>query len=307
MTPALAFLKVGVDRAFNDFQKSSKTIKSLFDLSKNNCKGAKMSRQDTKKIAQYYDSIEYHKKARDFAWKMKLRRLSKIREVISRENCVLELGCSSSVYSNDFDDWIGLDISKTVLAINKNKNAVQASVSKLPFRERCFSLVMMFNVIEHLRSPEGALLEALRVLEHDGFLALGSPALIWELLLTEEPSGYKRKEKMRKICRKPSIILMLKHLIPILRKFYSRLNDELLVLMGRKMLPLNPVFLEPDYSRVGEDYDATYAYDPNAVVNFLRSRGLKILDLRPMPTRIFRFPTSDVEIILARKIGKKPR
>jgi hypothetical protein len=56
------------------------------------------------------------------------------------------------------------------------------------------------------------------------------------------------------------------------------------------------------YSKVGEDYDALYAYNPDAVVNFLRSRGFAILDLRLIPTRILRLPTSDVEIFLALKL-----
>ncbi|MGD0070194.1 MAG: hypothetical protein ABSB71_01370 [Candidatus Bathyarchaeia archaeon] len=68
------------------------------------------------------------------------------------------------------------------------------------------------------------------------------------------------------------------------------------------MLPLRPLFLEPTYSKVGEDYDAIYAYNPNAVVNFLRYRGFAILDLRPITMRIFRLPTSDVEIVLALKL-----
>lgn len=56
------------------------------------------------------------------------------------------------------------------------------------------------------------------------------------------------------------------------------------------------------YSKVGEDYDALYAYNPEAVVNFLWSRGFAILDLRSIPTRIFRLPTSVVEIVLALKL-----
>lgn len=270
------------------------------------CTQTKMNRQDTKKIAEYYDSIEYHEKARDFASKMKFRRLLKIREMPSHEGGVLELGCSSSVYSNDFDNWVGLDISKAVLTLNKNKSAVQASALKLPFRETCFSLVMMFNLIEHLHDPEAALLEAIRVLKHGGLLAIGSPPLIWELFLSGDPSNYKRKKRIEQVFAEgllsvTFVAAMLKHVIPILKEFYHRMKDETLITIGRTMLPLRPIFLEPDYNLVGEDFDAIYAYNPNALVNFLRSRDFEIIDLRPLPARVFRLPTSDVEAIIARK------
>jgi len=160
-----------------------------------------MSRQDTKQVDKYYDNIEYHVKARDFASKMKFRRLSKIREVINHGDSALEIGCSSSIYSNDFD-WVGLDISKVVLAMNKSKNAVQASALKLPFKEKYFSLVMMFNVIEHLHDPEVALLESIRVLKPGGFLAIGSPPLIWDLLLTGSPLTIKGREALERFLQK---------------------------------------------------------------------------------------------------------
>lgn len=262
-----------------------------------------MSRQNTKDC-KYYDNIEYHVKARDFASKMKFRRLSKIREVISRTDCVLELGCSSSVWSDDFKNWVGLDISKTALAVNKGKNVVQASALKLPFKETCFSLVTMFNLIEHLSSPEDALLEALRVMKPAGFLALGRPPLIWELLLFGETSNYRRKRLQLAYSKKLFVVQFIKRLIPWFKEFYNRFRDEIYLAFG-KILSLNPVFLDPDLSKVGGDYDAIYAYDPNEVINFLRSRGLKVLDLKPFPIRIFRLPTSDVEIILIRKTGTK--
>ncbi|MGD0070193.1 MAG: class I SAM-dependent methyltransferase [Candidatus Bathyarchaeia archaeon] len=197
-----------------------------------------MSRQDTKQVDKHYDNIEYHVKARFFASKMKSRRLSKIREVINHGDSALEIGCSSSIYSNDFD-WVGLDISKAVLAMNKSKNAVQASALKLPFKEKYFSLVMMFNVREHLHDPEVALLEAIRVLKPGGFLAIGSPPLIWELLLAGEPSNYKRKRSLGEVFAKgllsvTFVTAMLKHMKPILKEFYNGVKDEVLISRGQK-------------------------------------------------------------------------
>lgn len=274
---------------------------------KDNLLETKKKKQDSEKTINYYDNIKYHERARDFALRLKSRRFPKIRETISHEGGVLEVGCSTSVYSNDFDDWVGLDISKAALALNKGKNVVQASALRFPFKENCFSLVLMFNLLEHLPNPELALLETVTVLRPGGFVAIGGPPLIWELLVSGESSNYARKKRgvgqvfAGGALSAALLAAVLRRTVPILKEFSRRLEDEILIAIGRKMLPLRPFFLKPDFNNLGEDYDAVYAYNPNAVVNFLRSRGFKIVDLRPIPIRIIHHPTPDVEIILARK------
>jgi len=52
---------------------------------------------------------------------------------------------------------------------------VVADAISLPFREEAFDLVTMWNVLEHLVSPKGALLEARRVLRSGGLLAITVP------------------------------------------------------------------------------------------------------------------------------------
>lgn len=260
-----------------------------------------------KSLMHYYDNPYYHIQARNRALQMKSKRLRKIRELMGYNyGIVLELGCGFGIYSNDFD-WIGIDISRTVLAINRNRNVIQASALKLPFRKEVFSLVTMFDLIEHLNDQEVALLEVIRVLKYDGFLAIGSPPLVWEILLSSEYSNYKRKiNKINHIfidglITKKLLLTLSKHIIPIIKEFTQRIRDEFLIIVAKKKVTLRPILIIPDYSKVGEDYDAIYAYNPNAVVNFLRSRNFRIVDLRPMPIRIFRLPTPDVGIILARK------
>ncbi len=264
----------------------------------------------TEKIMDYYDSPKYHIQARNRALKVGTRRLNKIRDLLSSNyDSVLEVGCGVGVYGDNLSNWVGLDISKIALTANKSKGVVQASALNLPFKNNCFFLVMMFETIEHLPDPEQALIEVIRVLKPDGLLAIGSPPLVWEVLLTGESSNTKRKRipELNRIVgvtiggwSKPFIIALIKNARPILKELIHRLIDEVLITLGAK-LHLRPVYLEPNYAQIGEDYDATYAYNPNALVNFMRSCGFKIVDLRGLPTRIYRLPTLDVEIIIARK------
>jgi SAM-dependent methyltransferase len=263
-----------------------------------------------KKIIDYYDSLEYHVQARNRALKVGTRRLNKIQRVLDGScDAILEVGCGVGVYSDNLNNWVGLDISKIALNANKAKGVVQASALNLPFKNDCFSLVMMFEAIEHLPNPEQSLIEIIRVLKPGGLLAIGSPPLVWEVLLTGELSNTKRKRipELDRIVNvtmagwsKPFIMAFVRHLGLILTELIFRLRDETIIALGSR-LRLRSIYLEPDYTQIGEDYDATYAYNPNAVVNFLRSRFFKIVDLRSFPSRIYRLPTIDVEIIIARK------
>jgi len=91
-----------------------------------------------KRLMDYYNSLDYHKQARDRALKVKSRRLGRVQDVMGcNAGAVLEVGCGVGVYS-EFGDWVGIDISRTALAQIKDKNAVQASALKLPFREHVF-------------------------------------------------------------------------------------------------------------------------------------------------------------------------
>jgi ubiquinone/menaquinone biosynthesis C-methylase UbiE len=253
--------------------------------------------------------LNYVKDAEKSALLLKPHRLRKIHQVMGDEiGYTLELGCGVGVYSNDFSNWVGLDISKTALVVATGKNKVQASALKLPFKKACFSKVMLFSLIEHCSNPESVLLEVIRVIETMGFIAVGSPSLIWNLLLSGETSSTKIKgSKVEQtfangLLSVPVIKAILKHMLPICKELYYRLKDELLIALRREIPTLRSHYIEPDYNFIGQDYDATYAYDPVAVVNYLRSHGFKIIDLKPMPARILRLPTHDVEIILACKI-----
>ena len=94
-------------------------------------------------------------------------------------NQVLNIGCGDGrelVHLSP--SAVGLDIDLEVLSTAKGisrREVVLADASHLPFRDHVFDGVAIAEVIEHLSSPLGALLEMNRVLITDGKLVLQTP------------------------------------------------------------------------------------------------------------------------------------
>ena len=100
----------------------------------------------------------------------------------------LDLGCGAggkTLYLKNFADRvIGLDLSidalklcKVSLPLSFNQGAIEA----LPYKDRTFSLVSAFDVLEHIEDDVAALKEINRVMEDDGYLVIALPAfkMLW--------------------------------------------------------------------------------------------------------------------------------
>jgi len=95
---------------------------------------------------------------------------------------VLDAGCGYGYLLNLCESYgwepYGIDISK--YAINRAKKYTKASLScqdieKTSFKHEFFNAVLLFDVIEHLKSPFNTLKEARRILKNDGVLAIHAP------------------------------------------------------------------------------------------------------------------------------------
>jgi ubiquinone/menaquinone biosynthesis C-methylase UbiE len=80
---------------------------------------------------------------------------------------ILDLGCGFGAYSSALMDegrnCIGCDVNIDYLhAVNKRLPVVKVDTS-LPFSDRSFDTVLIFEVIEHVTNIEGVLAEAFRV------------------------------------------------------------------------------------------------------------------------------------------------
>ena len=104
---------------------------------------------------------------------------------------VLDLGCRdgalTSVYL-DGNDVVGVDVDRTALAraAERGIETAWADVDEaLPFEDASFDVVVVAEVLEHLRLPDRALAEARRVLRPGGAL-VGSV-----------PNGFRLKTRLR--------------------------------------------------------------------------------------------------------------
>ena len=108
---------------------------------------------------------------------------------IKQGDKILDIGCYdgymlyilSKLISNV--EYYGIDISeKCVSAAIENtkglKNIIsikQAYIENIPYNDNSFNIVIISQVIEHLKQPEIALQEALRVVKDGGFLIVSTP------------------------------------------------------------------------------------------------------------------------------------
>jgi ubiquinone/menaquinone biosynthesis C-methylase UbiE len=110
------------------------------------------------------------------------RRLSLVRARIRLEDRkILDVGCGVGTYVRRLRDLTycvyGVDVSTERLR-NGGKtvpNLIAAAGEQLPFRPDCFDVVLLNEVIEHVRDDRATLEECLRVLSPGGHLVIFAP------------------------------------------------------------------------------------------------------------------------------------
>jgi SAM-dependent methyltransferase len=95
---------------------------------------------------------------------------------------ILEIGCGDGgviQYLKDNHEVQGVDIAesgiKYLKTIGINAHLLDVSYEKLPFKDDYFDYVLIFEVFEHLKSPQLALEEIQRVLKPSGILLASIP------------------------------------------------------------------------------------------------------------------------------------
>jgi 2-polyprenyl-3-methyl-5-hydroxy-6-metoxy-1,4-benzoquinol methylase len=108
--------------------------------------------------------------------------MRKIKELIPKQSNVLEVGCGCGYFLKWLEtrhNTVGIDISPEALKIarkmTKRAKLLNASAEKLPFGGNFFSVVIAFDVIEHLVNPEKFFKETYRILLPNGLLILSTP------------------------------------------------------------------------------------------------------------------------------------
>lgn len=119
-----------------------------------------------------------------FLWRVKRSKplVKKINSIKRLKNLnILDLGCGYGslsktlggfkvkVTSADIDEK-SLKFAKKFLSSNKNIKVVKIREEKLPFKDNEFDIVILFDVIEHVKNPKITIEESLRILKKGGLL-----------------------------------------------------------------------------------------------------------------------------------------
>jgi len=97
-----------------------------------------------------------------------------LRNLLKGEALTLDLGCGDGYYKPHIENHVGADIAIGYLKRFKGKR-VWTMAQKLPFKDKCFELVFISEVLEHIWERKMVLDECYRVLTDKGRLIISVP------------------------------------------------------------------------------------------------------------------------------------
>jgi SAM-dependent methyltransferase len=106
-----------------------------------------------------------------------MRRLDNFVATVAR-GTVLDIGCSDKrlrTLISSACHYVGLDYPSTAKTMYRTQPDLFGDAHSLPLRDNSVATVVLLEVLEHLRNPEAAVAEALRVLQPDGSMILSVP------------------------------------------------------------------------------------------------------------------------------------
>lgn len=109
----------------------------------------------------------------------------------------------------------GVDLSKKAVFFSKkrgHKNIYQANALKLPFKKEQFDVVLLLDVLEHIKDHQKVINETKRVLKKGGRIIVTNPALnfIWSSF--DDNQGHERRytrRELRKLAKSANMNLEL--------------------------------------------------------------------------------------------------
>lgn len=118
-----------------------------------------------------------------------------------RDPRILDIGCGTGFNINHlhqlgYNQVIGLDFSPESLAYchsHQLKALIRSNAEKLPIQTSCHDVILMLDILEHLRDDRNALSEIFRVLKPDGSLIIFVPAFQFLWSFQDEISHHQRR------------------------------------------------------------------------------------------------------------------
>jgi len=140
---------------------------------------------------QYYGEMEHGFRNENRADQQRLLELLRVKDT----DRVLDIGCGFGVLLNKIlcENRVGIESNKTAVSecLKKGLNVVCGDVEKeVPFGDGSFDIVIMNEVIEHLREPGRVVKECYRILGIGGILALTTPNRSIFLKVYKEPTHF---------------------------------------------------------------------------------------------------------------------
>ena len=126
-----------------------------------------------------------------------------IKDILPENKDILDIGCLNGNFYNFIKDtfvinsFTGVDLSPKLIALAKSRFPEQTWVCadrlKLPFEDKTFDVVTMFETLEHVDDPRTSLREAMRVCKTGGTIIVSVPnelkieddAHVWSFTTTD--------------------------------------------------------------------------------------------------------------------------
>lgn len=142
-----------------------------------------MARQDIRRVLRVWGSRHYYELSRKGSLDTGHFGMRMLKKLAKNSKNILDLGCGEGTRLNYLTAGktrgVGVDISETAIRLAKEKypklKFIKADLEKLPLKDEIFDLTYFAFVLEHLISPEKAIIEAIRVTKKGGYLVLIAP------------------------------------------------------------------------------------------------------------------------------------
>jgi len=146
--------------------------------------------------SDWYDQKYDSNTTRTYCWNKKIFELIRANKILGKETRILEIGCGEGNLLKNIHEEIGINkdklygieqSEKAVLRLKDHgfKNIKCTDAKNIPFKDKFFDIVIMAEVIEHLRDPDAVLAEIRRILKNNGIIILSFPNYLnlpWLLL-----------------------------------------------------------------------------------------------------------------------------
>jgi len=183
-----------------------------------------------------YKKNYYLKNANRLGWGIKSATLNKARRRILDNfvlgSKVLDIGCGTGIYvdylSKKGKEVFGIDFVENFIKYaekHRRGKFLIAKAGKLPFNDKTFDTVIMFDLLEHLDDPVKTLKEAVRVTKkriilivpRESDISLKKHGLIFNHYLDRTHLRYYTKKKLKVLIKKTRLIKtrVLKRIRPI--------------------------------------------------------------------------------------------